>query len=160
LAALCPEEWERVIISPDGSALASAAGPASEGNTTPATPATHVASALATPAPHIPPAALTAYAAPVANVTNPAIASIHDRYPAINPTYLKEILENCFQPENIIKLSTSFSQSARRRETVTLRTLIIPTTEKDRYSQDYRGGLPSFMQPLGHPVHAQPHLHF
>jgi hypothetical protein len=116
--------------------------------------------ALATPAPHIPPAALTAYAAPVANVTNPAIASIHDRYPAINPTYLKEILENCFQPENIIELSTSFSPSARRRETVTLRTLIIPTTEKDRYSQDYRGGLPSFMQPLGHPVHAQPHLHF
>jgi hypothetical protein len=149
LAALCPEERERVIISPEGSALASAADPASEGNTAPATPATHVASARATPAPHIPPAALTAYAAPVANVTNPAIAS-----------NLKEILENCFQPENIIKLSTSFSPSARRRETVTLRTLIIPTTEKDRYSQDYRGGLPSFMQPLGHPVHAQPHLHF
>jgi hypothetical protein len=142
LAALSPDERERVIVrlfSPDGSASAPATDPASQGNTTPATPATH-----ATPAPHIAPAALTADA----NVTNPAIASIHERYPAIDPTYLKEILENRFQAENIIKLSTSFSPSARRRETVTLGTLIIPTTEKDRDSQDYRGGLPSLMQPF------------
>jgi hypothetical protein len=114
LAALSPEERERVIVSPDGSASGSAADPASEGNTAPATQ--HVASALATPATHIPPAALTVYAAPVANVTNPAIASIHDRYPAINPTYLKEILENRFQPENIIKLSTSFSPQSSREQ--------------------------------------------
>jgi hypothetical protein len=149
LAALSPEERERVIVrlfSPDGSASASAADPATEGNATLATPATHEAST--TPALHIAPAALTAYAAPAATVTNPAIASIHERYPAIDPAYLKEILENRFQPENIIKLSTSFSPSARRRETVTLGTLIIPTTEKDRDSQDYRGGLPSLMQPF------------
>jgi hypothetical protein len=146
LAALSPEERERVIVrlfSRDGSASAPAADPASKGNATPAAPATH-----ATPAPHIPPAALTFDVAPAANITNPAIASIHERYPAIDPTYLKEILENRFQPENIIKLSTSFSPSARRRETVTLGTLVIPTTEKDRDSQDYRGGLPSLMQPF------------
>jgi hypothetical protein len=63
---------------------------------------------------------------------------MYDRYPATDPTYLKEILpENRFQPEDLIKLSTSFSPPARRRETVTLGTLAIPTTEKDRDSQDY-----------------------
>jgi hypothetical protein len=100
-------------------------------------PAAHLAPAIA-PATHIAAAA----------TTNPACASIHGRYPAIDPLYLKEILENRFQPENIIKLSTLFSPSPRRRETVTLGTLVIPTTERDRDSQDCRGGLPSLMQPF------------
>jgi hypothetical protein len=75
-------------------------------------PAAHFAPTFA-PATHI-----------AAATTNPAFASIHGRYPAIDPLYLKEILENRFQPENIIKLSTLFSPSPRRRETVTLYPII------------------------------------
>jgi hypothetical protein len=155
LAAFSPEERERALarlLSPAD--RGSASGPSTsdqEGNAIPPNPAIHTAPSATSiaSAAHFAPAAYTALAAStaVATTTNPAIASIHERYPAIDPVYLKEILENRFQPENIIKLSTSFSPSARRRETVTLGTLVIPTTEKDRESQDYRG-LPSLMQPF------------
>ncbi|KAA8914380.1 hypothetical protein FN846DRAFT_902094 [Sphaerosporella brunnea] len=158
LAAFSPEERERALVrllNPGEHSLATAPSASNlEGNAIPSTSATHVPlsatyNSPAAPATHY---ASAAHIAPAfqstAATTNPTIASIHERYPAIDPVYIKEILENRFQPENIIKLSTSFSPTARRRETVTLGTIVIPTAEKDRDSQDYRGGLPSLMQPF------------
>jgi hypothetical protein len=88
----------------------------------------------------------------------PPITSLRNRYPSIPTTYLKEILDNRFEPENIIKLSTSFSPTPRRRETVTLGTITLPTAERDRDLQDYRGGLPSLMQPFE--IYGQILVHF
>jgi hypothetical protein len=90
--------------------------------------------------------------------TNPAIQALHERYPAIDPTNFREILENKFRPENVIKLSTSFTPAPRRQETLTLGVYTIPTTERDRESNDYRGGIPSLMQPFE--IYSQILLHF
>ncbi|KAA8908504.1 hypothetical protein FN846DRAFT_906105 [Sphaerosporella brunnea] len=92
LAAFSSEERESALARlPTPRDHGSASAPSAsdlEGNGLPFTLATHIA----------PPAAHIALA-----TTNHAIVSIHDRYPAIDPTYLKQILENRFQPENIIK---------------------------------------------------------
>jgi hypothetical protein len=81
-------------------------------------------------------------------ITNPTIRDLHQRYPAIDPVYFRDILENKFKPENVMKLSTSFTPTARRKETLTLGTYTIPTVEQDHASDDYRGGIPSLMQPF------------
>ncbi|KAA8914005.1 hypothetical protein FN846DRAFT_902464 [Sphaerosporella brunnea] len=156
LATFSPQERERALVclltpSNHGSALAPS-GSDLQGNAISFTPANQIAPFAAhdinvAPTVHFTPAIYFAPAKHTAVATsNPAIASIHERYPAIDNLYRKEILENRIQAKNIIKLSTSFSPSARRRETVNLGTIIIPTAEKDRDSQDYRGGLPSLMQ--------------
>jgi hypothetical protein len=81
-------------------------------------------------------------------ITNPIIRDLHQRYPAIDPTHFRDILENKFKPENVMKLSTSFTPTPRRKETLTLGTYTIPTVEQDHASDDYRGGIPSLMQPF------------
>ncbi|KAA8893082.1 hypothetical protein FN846DRAFT_914476 [Sphaerosporella brunnea] len=48
--------------------------------------------------------------------------------------------------ENVMKLSTSFTPTPHRKETLTLGTYRIPTIEQDHASDDYRGGIPSLMQ--------------
>jgi hypothetical protein len=47
-----------------------------------------------------------------------------------------------------MKLSTSFTPTPRRKETLTLGTYTIPTIEQDHASDDYRAGIPSLMQPF------------
>jgi hypothetical protein len=47
-----------------------------------------------------------------------------------------------------MKLSTSFTPTPRRKETLTLGTYTILTVEQDHASDDYRGGIPSLMQPF------------
>jgi hypothetical protein len=47
-----------------------------------------------------------------------------------------------------MKLSTSFTPTPRLKETLTLGTYTIPTVEQDYASDDYRGGIPSLMQPF------------
>jgi hypothetical protein len=81
-------------------------------------------------------------------ITNPAIRDLHQRYPAIDPAHFRDILENKFKPENVMKLSTSFTPTPRRKETLTLGTYTIPTIEQDHASDDYRAGIPSLMQPF------------
>jgi hypothetical protein len=83
-----------------------------------------------------------------ATLTNPVIRYLHQRYAAIDPTHFRDILENKFKPENVMKLSTSFTPTPRRKETVTLGTYTIPTVEQDHASDDYRGGIPSLIQPF------------
>ncbi|KAA8893977.1 hypothetical protein FN846DRAFT_895504 [Sphaerosporella brunnea] len=80
--------------------------------------------------------------------TNPAIGDLHQRYSAIDPAHFRDILKNKFKPENVMKLSTSFSPTPHRKETLTLGTYTIPTIEEDHASDDYRGGIPSLMQPF------------
>jgi hypothetical protein len=81
-------------------------------------------------------------------LTNPVIRDLHQRYPAIDPAHFRDILENKFKPENVMKLSTSFTPTPRRKETLTLGTYTIPTVEQDHASDDYRGGIPSLIQPF------------
>jgi hypothetical protein len=81
-------------------------------------------------------------------ITNPIIRDLHQRYPAIDSAYFRDIPENKFKPENVMKLSTSFTPTPRRKETLTLGTYTIPTVEQDHASDDYRGGIPSLMQPF------------
>jgi hypothetical protein len=47
-----------------------------------------------------------------------------------------------------MKLSTSFTPTPRRKETLTLGTYTSPTVEQDYASDDYRGGIPCLMQPF------------
>jgi hypothetical protein len=79
---------------------------------------------------------------------NPVIRDLHQRYPAIDPAHFRDILENKFKQENVMKLSTSFTPTPRRKETLTLGTYTIPTVEQDHASDDYRGGIPSLIQPF------------
>ena len=85
------------------------------------------------------------------------IIPLQTRFPAIDPVHFRDILENRFRPENIIKLSTTFLQSPRRQETITLGPHLIPTGEKDREASDYRF-LPSLTQPWN--IYTQILLHF
>jgi hypothetical protein len=80
--------------------------------------------------------------------SNLVIQGLHIRYPAIEPTLFRDIPDNKFKPENVMKLSTSFTPTPRRKETLTLGTYTIPTVEHDCASDDYRGDIPSLMQPF------------
>ena len=60
------------------------------------------------------------------------IVPLQARFPAIDPIHFRDIPENCFRPENIIKLSTTFVQTACRQEVTTLGSHSIPTGERDR----------------------------
>ena len=80
--------------------------------------------------------ATTATFAPTAGTVSttplPAvIIPLQTRFPAIDPVHFRDILENCFRPENIIKLSTTFFQTSHRQETITLGSHSIPTGERD-----------------------------
>ena len=75
----------------------------------------------------------------------------------MGPTYFKEILENRFRPENLLKLSSTFLHGPRRQETITLGTLTIPTTEQDGEASKYKG-LVSIIQSLGIYFQALPHF--
>ena len=65
------------------------------------------------------------------------IIPLQTRFPAIDPVHFRDILENRFRPE-IIKHSTTFFQTSRRQETITLGSHSIPTGERGRESSDYR----------------------
>ena len=87
----------------------------------------------------------------------PAVTSLQIRFPTVDPIYFKEILENRFRPENLIKLSSTFMQPPRRQESITLGSFTIPTSERDGDASEYRG-LASITQPLG--IYIQALLHF
>ena len=76
----------------------------------------------------------------------------------MDPVHFKEILEKRFRPENLIKLSSTFIQTTRRQESITLGSLtMIPVRDKDGEAAEYKG-LAAIMQPLG--VYFQALLHF
>ena len=81
------------------------------------------------------------------------------RLPAVDPAFFRAILENRLQPENIIKLSSSFRihGTSRRQESVTLGPYVIPTAEKDAEAADYRG-VGALLQPLF--IYFQALVHF
>ena len=106
--------------------------------------------------------ATTATFAPTAGTVSttplPAvIIPLQTRFPAIDPVHFRDILENRFCPENIIKLSTTFFQTSRRQETITLGSHSIPTGERDREASDYRF-FPGLTQPWN--IYTQILLHF
>ena len=99
-------------------------------------------------------------APPAGTISTPlpaVIIPLQTRFPAIDPVHFRDILENRFRPENIIKLSTTFFQTARRQETITLGPHSIPTGERDRESSDYRY-FPGLTQPWN--IYTQILLHF
>ena len=88
---------------------------------------------------------------------SPAIASLQTRFPTVNPIHFKDILENRFRPKNLIKLSSTFVQGPRRRETISLGPFTIPTSEQDGEASEYRG-LTTIAQPLGINFQTLPHF--
>ena len=89
---------------------------------------------------------------------SPAVSSLQIRFPTVDATYFKEILENRFRPENLIKLSSTFMQTTRRQESITLGTLtMVPVRKKDGEAAEYKG-LAAIVQPLG--IYFQALLHF
>ena len=87
----------------------------------------------------------------------PAVASLQIRFPTVDPIYFKEILENRFRPENLIKLSSSFIQPPRQQDSITCGSITIPTSVREGDASEYRG-LASITQPLG--IYIQALLHF
>ena len=79
------------------------------------------------------------HAAPQGN-TPDSLTSLQIRLPAVDLALFRTILENWLQPENTIKLSSSFyiHGTSRRQESVTLGPYVIPTAEKDAEAADYR----------------------
>ena len=99
---------------------------------------------------------------PLATIGNPpplppAVTSLQNRFPTVDPIHFKDILENRFRPENLIKLSSTFIQGPRRQESITLGPYTIPTGERDGEATEYRG-LTTITQPLG--IYFQALLHF
>ena len=88
----------------------------------------------------------------------PAISSLQTRFPTVDPIHFREILENRFRPENLIKLSSTFIQTTRRQESIVRGPLtMIPVRDKDGEAAEYKG-LAAIMQPLG--IYCQALLHF
>ena len=75
----------------------------------------------------------------------------------MDPVYFKDILENRFRPENLVKLSSTFAQGPRRQESISLGPFTIPTSEQDGHASEYRG-ITAIVQPLG--IYFQALLHF
>ena len=101
-----------------------------------------------------------ASAAPTGNPTPlpAAVSSLQIRFPTVDPTHFREILENRFRPENLIKLSSTFVQTTRRQESIMLGSLtMIPIRDKDGEAAEYKG-LAAIMQPFG--IYSQALLHF
>jgi hypothetical protein len=106
------------------------------------------------------PATSASFAPAAGTVSTPlpaVIMPLQTRFPAIDPVHFRDILENRFRPENIIKLSTTFFQTSRRQEMITLGSHSIPTGERDRESSDYRF-FPGLTQPWN--IYTQILLHF
>ena len=62
------------------------------------------------------PATTATFAPAAGTVSTPlpaVIIPLQTRFPAIDPVHFRDILENRFRPENIIKLSTTFFQTSR-----------------------------------------------
>ena len=88
---------------------------------------------------------------------SPVISSLQTRFPTVDPVHFEEILENRFRPKNLLKLSSTFIQTTRRQESITLGTLtMIPVQDKDGEAAEYKG-LAAIMQPLG--IYFQALLH-
>ena len=69
------------------------------------------------------------------------------RFPVVDLMHFKEILQNQFRPENLMKLSPpSFKTPAGRR--VAFSSLTLPTTEQDGEASKYKG-MVAETQPLG-----------
>ncbi|KAA8895237.1 hypothetical protein FN846DRAFT_894354 [Sphaerosporella brunnea] len=63
---------------------------------------------------------------------NPRVQSIRNRWPAVDPVHLQEILEHRFKVENLLKLNASFVYTPDRRlENITLGSFQIPTTSRN-----------------------------
>ena len=89
---------------------------------------------------------------------SPATASLQIRFPTVDPAHFKEILENRFRPENLIKLSSTFMQTTRRQESITLGSpTMIPARDKDAEAEEYKE-LAAIMQPSGIHFQAPPHF--
>ncbi|KAA8911214.1 hypothetical protein FN846DRAFT_887941 [Sphaerosporella brunnea] len=62
----------------------------------------------------------------------PRVQSIRNRWPAVNPVRLQEILEHRFKVENLLKLNASFVYTPDRRlENIALGSFQIPTTSRN-----------------------------
>jgi hypothetical protein len=70
---------------------------------------------------------------------NPRVQSIRNRWPAVDPVHLQEILENRFRVENLLKLNASFVYTPDRRlENIHLGSFEIPTTARNVRIQEYQ----------------------
>ncbi|KAA8892969.1 hypothetical protein FN846DRAFT_914630 [Sphaerosporella brunnea] len=69
---------------------------------------------------------------------HPLVQSVRNRWPAIDPVHLQEILEHRFKVENFLKLNASFVYTADRHlENITLGSFEIPTTSRNVEIDEY-----------------------
>jgi hypothetical protein len=82
---------------------------------------------------------------------NPLFATILELHPHLDESLVKEIYDQTFKPENLLKLSSSSfyvpGASKRRREEITLGTFTIPTSDK-KVSPDEYTSAPQLLQSL------------
>ncbi|KAA8907681.1 hypothetical protein FN846DRAFT_777734 [Sphaerosporella brunnea] len=79
---------------------------------------------------------------------NPLVQSIRNRWPAVDPAHLQEILEHRFKVENLLKLNASYVFTPDRRlENITLGSFQIPTTSRNVEIEEYRG-ITQLLKPL------------
>jgi hypothetical protein len=79
---------------------------------------------------------------------NPRVQAIRNRWPAVDPVHLQEILEHRFKVENLLKRNASFVYTPDRRlENITLGSFQIPTTSRNVEIEEYQG-ITQLLKPL------------
>ena len=66
----------------------------------------------------------------------------------MDPDYFKDILEQMFRPENLIKLSPTSVQATRRQDTTAPGSLTVLTSERDGKASECKD-LVVILQPFG-----------